>query len=160
MQLYTKNSTGEFELATEAELSEAFKEKSHAIVARRIEEIRESEVSKALEKAKPELEKNLREELTAKIKSEVEEEFKPKLDEAEKAKGELEVALRRKTVAAEYGFKPEAEEFLGNGSEEEMRAKADALKKNFSTPAPEPPEKKTAELKSSTYEKTGLDIKI
>lgn len=160
MQLYSKNESGEYEPATEAQLSEVFKEKSHAIVARRIEEIRESEVSKALEKAKPELEQKLRDELTAKIKGEVESEFKPQLDEANKKAGELEVALRRKTVAAEFGFKPETEEFLGNGSEEDMRAKAETLKSNFGAPAPQMPEKNSAEPKSSLLSKTGLDIKI
>lgn len=160
MQLYSKNESGEFELATEAELNEAFKEKSDRIVSKRIAEIREAEVSKAIAEAKPELEKTLREELTPKLREELESEFKPQIEEAQKAKAELECALRRKTVAAEYGFKPEAEEFLGNGSEEEMRATAEKLKNNFGAPAPQPPEKNSAEPKSSIMEKTGLDIKI
>lgn len=160
MQLYTKNESGEFEPATDKQLSEAFKEKSDPIVARRIAEIREREVAKALEEAKPELEKTVREEISAKVRSEVESEFKPQLDEANKAKGELEIALRRKTIAAEYGFKPETEEFLGNGTDEEMRAKADLLKNNFGTSEPQAPEKKTAEPQNKLQEATGLDIKI
>lgn len=160
MQLYSKTESGEFEPATEAELSAVFKEKSDRIVSKRIAEIREAEVSKAIEEAKPELEKTLRDELTAKIKDEVESEFKPQLEEVQRAKADLEVALRRKTVAAEYGFKPEAEEFLGNGSEEDMRSNAEKLKSNFGAPAPQPPEKNSAEPKSSIMEKTGLDIKI
>lgn len=161
MQLYIKNKSGEFELATEAELNEVFKEKSDLIVSKRISAIQEREVSKALEEAKPEFEKNLREELSAKIRGEVEEEFKSKLEEAEKTKGDLEIALRRKTVAAEFGFKPETEKFLGNGSEEDMRKEAETLKNSFSVPATQQlPEKQTSEPKSSTYEKTGLDIKI
>ena len=161
MQLYSKNESGEYEPATEAQLNEVFKEKSNGIVAKRIAEIREAEVKKATEEARPKLEQQLREELTAKIKGEVEAELKPQIDEANKAKGELEIALRRKTVAAEFGFKPETEEFLGSGSEEDMRAKAETLKSNFGAPAqPQTPEKTSGEQQSSLLEKTGLDIKL
>lgn len=160
MQLYAKNESGEFEPATDKQLAEVFKEKSDPIVARRIGEIREREVAKALEEARPGLEKTVREEISAKVRSEVEGEFKPQLEEANKAKQELEIALRRKTIAAEYGFKPETEEFLGNGTDEEMRAKADVLKNNFGSTETKAPEKQTAEPTNKLQEATGLDITI
>lgn len=162
MELFIKNESGDFERATQAELDEAFKEKSDLIVSKRIEKIREAEVKKAIEEATPKFEAKLREELTTKIKGEVESELKPKLEEAEKARNEVEVALRRKTVAAEFGFKPETEQFLGDGSEEEMRAKAETLRDSFAgSHAPQNlPEKESSDPKSSIQEKTGLDIRI
>lgn len=160
MNFYTKNESGEMVPATEAQLEKLVSERSNGIVARRIAEIREKEVADALAKAKPELETKLRDELTAKIKSEVESEFQPLIDEANKAKGEAELALRRKTIAAEFGFKPETEEFLGSGSEEDMRAKAETLKNSFGAPAPSAPDKEPGEQKSSVFDKTGLDIQV
>lgn len=161
MQLYTKNDSGEFHLATEEQLSEAFKEKSDPIVARRIAAIRDKE----LEAARPEFEKKVRAELETKLKAEAEatvkSEYEGKLAEANKAKEEAELGLRRKTIAAEYGFKAEAEKFLGNGTEEEMRANADALKANFGTnTGPAEPEKTSATPISEAAEKYGLDVKI
>jgi len=141
MQFYTKNDAGEVIEATPAQIEELFKEKSDKIVAKKLAIAKEKE----LEKIRPELEEQIRKETTDKIRAEVEAETKTKLDEATKGWKDAEMRIRRKTIAAEYGFKPDVEEFLGNGTDEEMRAKADALKSNFGsqTTSTTFPEKKT-----------------
>ena len=160
MQLFIKNESGEFQAATESQLDEVFREKSGFFVSKRLNETREKEA----EKLRPELEKKIHDELEPKLKEEAkaaaEAEFMPKLEEATKRAEDAELALRRKTIAAEYGFKAETEEFLGNGTEDEMRAKADKLKESFATTEPEAPRKETATPKSSVLESTGLDIRI
>ena len=160
MQLYTKKESGEFVEATESELNEVFKSKSDVIVSKRIEQIREKE----LEKARPEYEKKIREELTPKIqtelKAELEKDYQGKLDKVNKKALELETSLRRKTIAAEYGLKAEAEKFLGDGNEEEMRANADSLKALGSSTNQNLPEKNSGTAPSEVAEKYGLDVQI
>ena len=158
MQLYTKNESGEFSPATQSQLDEVFREKSDPIVARRIASIRDKE----LEKVRPEFEKKIREELEPTLKKEAEAVFSEKLTAANQTINDLNVKLNRKTIAAEYGFKSDLEEFLGNGTEEEMRAKADALKNNLGT-APDAgtfPNKGDGSAPSEAEEKYGLKIEI
>jgi len=134
MQFYTKNNSGEETDATDI---------VNDIVKNRLEQYKESESAKIRE----ETEKSTREELTTTITKEVEEkikgEFQPKLDEAEAKSKKLDVQLRQKTIAAEYGFKSDIEKFLGEGDDEEMRKAADALKSNLITTKPTAPKKVT-----------------
>ena len=160
MQFYIKNDSGEF-VEADKEIDEEYKKRSWGIVHTRLEEITERE----LEKKRPEFEKRVRGEVEEAFKKEIREsveaEYKDKLAEADKKYGELDVAFRRKTIAAEYGFKPESEEFLGSGTDEEMRAKADTLKNTFSTPAQtQTPDKTDGAPQSKLLDKYGLDIKI
>lgn len=155
-RFYLKNESGEFIEATDSDYEEAFRERSDKIVSKRLA----ASVQNALEKEKPEFIKQLREEESSKIRKEVEDELKPKIDEAEHRASDLQTQLRRKTIAAEYGFKPEAEEFLGDGTEDEMRAKADTLKNSFGAPKVEFPDKSNGEPDSESLQKYGLDVKI
>ena len=162
MQFYIKNESGEFTAASESQIEDAFRERSDAIVSKRLASIKDKE----LEKARPEFEKKVREEVTAGIektlREQIEGEYKGKLEEADKAIAEKDILLRRKTIAAEYGFKPDAEEFLGNGTDDEMRAKADTLKNTFgaNSGGGDLPNKTGTEPPSETAEQYGLDIKI
>lgn len=160
MQFYIKNEAGEFVEASK-EIDEEFHRRSHSIVATRLKELRE----KDLEEARPEFEKKVREETEGKIREEVnaslKNEYEAKLQEASNRATELDVKLRRKAIAAEFGFKPEAEEFLGSGTDEEMRAKADTLKTSFSAPAnANTPEKTGANPQSKILQETGLNIVV
>lgn len=128
---YVKNDSDEYVEASEDQINELFKEKSDKIVS--------AKLKCRQEKMRAELEAELREKMGAAIKGDVEAEIKQKLEseyqaklaEAESKSKELDVQLRRKTIAAEYGFKPEAEKYLGSGTDEEMRAEADVLKNSF-----------------------------
>lgn len=155
-RFYLRNESGDFIEATESDYEEAFRERSDKIISKRLA----ISVKNALEKEKPEFLEKLRREETSTIRKEIEAEAQSKIDEAEKRVGDLENRLRRKTIAAEYGFKPEAEEFLGNGTEEEMRAKADTLKNSFAVGGGNYPEKHNVEPGSESLEKYGLDVKI
>ena len=73
---------------------------------------------------------------------------------------ELENKLLRRDILSEYGLKPDAEEFLGDGTAEEMRARADKLKGGFAHQDIIVPEKTSGEPKSRTQEEYGLDVKI
>lgn len=156
-RFFLKNESGEFVEATDSDYEEAFRERSEKIIAKKLP----SSLEKALAEERPAFVEKIRKEEASKIREEVENEFKPKLDEAEKKAGNLETQLRRKTIAAEYGFKPETEEFLGNGSEEEMRAKADTLKNSFaSAQTGNFPDKQPGEPGSESLKKYGLDVKV
>lgn len=153
MQFYTKNEEGEFVEATESQIEDQFRERSDRIVRKKLASIRESE----MEKMRPEIEAKLREEampkLEEEVKKKIEGEFKTQLEEVAKSRDELDMKFRRKTIAAEYGFKPETEEFLGTGTDDEMRAKADILKSNFKIATGNNenlPEKKGAEPTSAS----------
>ena len=93
-------------------------------------------------------------------KAELETEYKEKLEASESKARQLDVKLRRKTIAAEYGFKPEAEEFLGEGSDEDMRAKADTLKTSFTINNSTSMEKQSEPKVSKLQEKTGITVEI
>lgn len=156
MQFYIKNESGEFVEANK-EVENEFRRMSDPIVARRIAEKMETE----LNKARPDFEKKVRGEVEEELRKTIATEYEGKLAEATKKYEDLDVALRRKTIAAEYGFKPESEEFLGSGTDEEMRAKADTLKNTFSTPAQtQTPDKTDGAPQSKLLDKYGLDIKI
>jgi hypothetical protein len=134
MQFYKKNNDGEYVEATEDDIVPAQSE--------RVERLRKTES----EKIRAELEKTYRDELTPKITKELETkltedlskkfegEYKSKLEDVNSKLQSAETQLRQKSIAAEYGFKPDLESFLGDGSEEEMRAKADVLKTTVVTP--------------------------
>jgi len=135
VDFYVKNDSGEYAKATEAQIDELFKEKSDRIVAAKLKSRRE--------KIREEVEAELRKEITEAVKAEtgdtikaearkeVEAEYQDKLSKSESKAKELDIKLRRKIIAAEYGFKADAEKFLGDGDDEAMRANADALKTSF-----------------------------
>jgi len=161
MQFYTKDDSGEYTEATDSQIEELFQARSEKIIAKKLAIAREKE----LERIRPELEEQIRKDYYPKLEEEAKEkakeEFEPKLHEAENRANELDVALRRKTIAAEYGFKPEAEQFLGNGTDDEMRSKADTLKNSFATQGmPNAPEKQSTEPESKLHQETGLDIRV
>lgn len=159
-EFYIKNEAGEF-VEADDKVEEKFREKSDRIVSERLNKVREKETARIRE----EIEKDVREKTTETIKTElrgeIEGEYKTKLDESEKKVKELDVQLRRKSIAAEYGFKPEAEKYLGSGTDEEMRKEADNLKESFKSDGKfSAPDKKTTEASSKLKESTGLDIKL
>lgn len=160
MQFYTKDDSGEYTEATDSQIEELFQARSEKIIAKKLAIAREKE----LERIRPELEEQIRKDFTPKLEAEAQEkakaDFETKLREAENRANELDVALRRKTIAAEYGFKPEAEQFLGNGTDEEMRSNADTLKNSFAQTNVNPPEKKSTEPESKLLQDTGLDIRV
>lgn len=126
MKFYTKQDDGEYAEATEQDLSK--------VIGPRLRRYEETE----LKKLRGELEESTHKELTEKLTAELTEsltekiksEYQPKLDEVEQKLKQADITLRQKTIAAEYGFKPDLESFLGDGDDEAMRAKADILKEN------------------------------
>lgn len=161
MQFYTKDDSGEYAEATDSQIEELFQARSEKIIAKKLAIAREKE----LERIRPELEEQIRKDYYPKLEEEAKEkakaELEPKLHEAENRANELDVALRRKTIAAEYGFKPEAEQFLGNGTDDEMRSKADTLKNSFAVQGmPNAPDKQSTEPESKLRQETGLDIRV
>lgn len=160
MQFYTKDESGEYVEATDSQVEELFQARSEKIIAKKLAIARERQK----EEIRPEIEEQIRKEFAPKLEAEAKEKaegiFKTRLDEANARAEKLDVALRRKTIAAEYGFKPETEQFLGDGSEEDMRAKADTLKNSFGAPAINAPEKTSTEPVSELQQKTGLNIVV
>lgn len=157
-EFYIKNENGEF-VEADDKVEERFREKSAKIVSARLNEAREKETAKI----KDEVEKEVREKTTDairyEVRGEVEKEFQPKIDELEAKNKELGVQIRRKTIAAEFGFKPEAEKYLGEGSDDDMRKEAENLKKSFESDSNfDAPEKQTQEKTSKLAEETGLNI--
>lgn len=152
---YKQNDEGEY-IEADKDVDELFRQKSSDIVS--------SKLSKAKEKLREEIEDELRQSATETIKSEaraeIESEYKEKLEASESKAKQLDVLLRRKTIAAEYGFKPEAEEFLGNGSDDDMRAKADTLKNSFSVNNLTSMEKQSEPKVSKLQESTGIRVEI
>lgn len=152
---YKQNEEGEY-IEADKDVDELFRQKSSDIVS--------SKLSKAKEKLREEIEDEVRsnalETIKNEAKAELETEYKEKLDMSESKVRQLDVKLRRKTIAAEYGFKPEAEEFLGEGSDEDMRAKADTLKNSFSSENLTSMEKQTEPKVSKFQESTGIKVEI
>lgn len=150
MTYYTKDENGE--------LSDATNEVNN-IVKSRLADYKRT----ATEDIRKEAEAGLRDELMSTVGKETEDrvkgEFQPKLDEAESNIKKLETSLRQKTIAAEYGFKPGSEKYLGEGSEDEMRKEADTLKTSFSGNV-KAPDKETGSEKSKTQERTGISVTI
>ena len=152
---YKQNDDGEY-IEADKDVEELFKQKSGDIVS--------SKLGKAKEKIRAEIEDEVRESALETMKSEarkeLEEEYKVKLEASESKAQQLDIQLRRKTIAAEYGFKPEAEEFLGSGSDDEMRAKADTLKNSFGGNGKIEVEKNNEPKVSKLQEKTGIRVEI
>lgn len=153
---YKQNDEGEY-IEADKDVDELFRQKSSEIVSFKL--------AKAKEKLRSEIEEEVRESALETIKGEarkeLEDEYKAKLEASESKVKEYGIQLRRKTIAAEYGFKPEAEQFLGDGDEEDMRAKADTLKSSFSVNGKNEGIEKTTEPKvSELQQKTGITVEI
>lgn len=152
---YKQNDNGEY-VEADNDVDELFRQKSSDIVS--------SKLAKAKEKIRAEIEDETRSSALETIKSEarqeLEQEYKVKLEESESKARKLDIALRRKTIAAEYGFKPETEQFLGDGTDEDMRAKADTLKASFGSNGVVAMEKETTTPVSKLQEKTGIVVEI
>lgn len=148
MILYTKDADGN---ESEVNVDDLFKDRKERWVKTETAKMRE------------EVEKTLRDELTTSItkstEDKVRKEFQTKLDDATAKNTQLETTIRQKTIAAEYGFKPGTEKYLGTGTEEEMRKEADNLKNNFGA-APKAPEKQTGSGISETQKRTGIHVDI
>lgn len=152
---YKQNDAGEY-IEADSDVDELFRQKSGDIVS--------SKLAKAKEKIRAEIEDEVRnsalETIKGEAKQELEEEYKTKLEASESKARQLDVALRRKTIAAEYGFKPETEQFLGEGSDEEMRAKADTLKASFASNGSVAMEKQSEPSVSKFQKQTGIVVEI
>ena len=157
-EFYIKNENGEF-VEADDKVEERFREKSDKIVSERLNKVRERETAKIREEVEKEVREKTTDTIKSEVRSEVEKEYQEKLDKAEAENKELDIKFRRKSIAAEYGFKPEAEKYLGNGTDEEMRKEADTLKESFAKDGSfEAPEKQTNTGSSKIKETTGLDI--
>ena len=161
-EFYIKNEAGEF-VEADDKVEDRFREKSDKIVASKLAKDRE----KLTETVRAEIEETVRKESTDKIRNEVESEirnkleseFKGKLDEMSDKNKVLETTIRRKTIAAEYGFKPEVEKYLGDGTDDEMRKEAETLKANFSQEM-KSPDKQTSSNNSPIQTETGIRVEI
>lgn len=152
---YKQNDAGEY-VEADNDVDELFRQKSGDIVS--------SKLAKAKEKIRAEIEDEVRnsalETIKSEAKQELEGEYKAKLEESESKAKQLDIALRRKTIAAEYGFKPETEQFLGDGSDDDMRAKADTLKESFGTNGNIALVKETGPSVSKLQQQTGITVEI
>ena len=152
---YKQTDEGEY-IEADKDVDELFRQKSSEIVS--------AKMAKAKEKIRAEIEDEVRsdalETIKGEAKAELEEEYKIKLEASETKAKQLDIALRRKTIAAEYGFKPDAEQFLGEGSDDDMRAKADTLKSSFGTKEAPHIEKQAEPSVSKLQEKTGIKVVI
>ena len=156
---YKKTENGEF-VEADDDVDDLFRQKSSDIVSAKLAKSREKETAKIREEIEEEVRNSAAETLNSEAKQELEEEYKSKLEASESKVKQLDIALRRKTIAAEYGFKPETEQFLGEGSDDDMRAKADTLKSSFATNGNVQVEKKTEPSVSKLQEKTGITVEI
>lgn len=156
---YKLNDAGEY---TEAdnEVEDLFRSRSDEIIRKKLEKARERETEKIRAEIEDEVRSNSLETIKAELRGEIESEYKPKLEASESKAHELDIALRRKTIAAEYGFKPDTEQFLGDGSDDDMRAKADALKASFGGSSNTPIEKQAEPSVSKLQQKTGITVEI
>jgi len=152
---YKQNDEGEY-IEADKDVDELFRQKSSDIVS--------AKLAKAKERIRTEIEDEVRnsalETIKGEAKQELEAEYKIKLEESESKARQLDIALRRKTIAAEYGFRPETEQFLGDGSDDEMRAKADTLKNSFSVNNGASIEKQSEPRVSKLQESTGIRVEI
>ena len=156
---YKLNDAGEY---TEADndVEELFRTRSDEIIRKKLEKARERETEKIRTEIEDEVRSNALETIKGEVKSEVETEWKQKLDASESKAHQLDIALRRKTIAAEYGFKPDTEQFLGDGSDEDMRAKADVLKASFGASSNTAIEKQSEPTVSKLQQSTGIKVEI
>lgn len=148
---YTKSEEGEFNEVKGTDFDQMFSD--------RRKRWQESESGKIRE----EVEASVREDLTSSVTKDVEDrlkgEYETKLNEATTTVTQLQTSIRQRDVAAEYGFKPEAAKYLGDGDEEAMRKEADSLKANFATGS-KTPSKETQDRVSDTQERTGIKVTI
>ena len=156
---YKQNDGGEY-VEADSDVDELFRQKSDEIVRAKLSKSREKYEAGIREEIEADVRKNVTETIKTEVRAEVESEYKEKLDASESKANQLDIALRRKTIAAEYGFKPEAEEFLGTGNDEEMRAKADTLKNSFSVKSIAPMEKQAEPTVSKLQQSTGIRVEI
>lgn len=156
---YKKSDSGEY-VEADDDVDELFRQKSSDIISGKLAKAREKEIAHIREEIEDEVRKNALETVKSEAKSELEAEYKGKLEESESKVKQLDIKLRRKTIAAEYGFKPETEEFLGDGDDESMRAKADTLKNSFSANGSVSMEKSTEPKVSKLQQKTGITVEI
>ena len=157
---YKKNDDGEY-IEADNDVDELFRQKSEKIVSSKLSKAREKETARLREEIEDEVRSNALETIKNETKKELEDTYKAKIEESESKAKQLDIQLRRKTIAAEYGFKPEAEEFLGDGSDDDMRAKADMLKNSFGANKGSVPIEKQAEPKvSELQKKTGITVEI
>ena len=126
-KFYIKNDSDEYVDGTSA-VEEYFRERSDDIVRKRMAGAKDKITSEVRAEIEAEVRKSATEAIKEEVRKEIEPEYKDKLAEAEARAKTLDTSLRRKTIAAEYGLKAEFEEFLGDGSDEDRRAKADVLK--------------------------------
>ena len=152
---YKQNDEGEY-VEADKDVDDLFRQKSSDIVSAKLAKAKERIRSEIADEVRA----NALETIKGEAKQELEAEYKTKLEESESKARQLDIALRRKTIAAEYGFKPEAEEFLGNGSDDDMRAKADTLKNSFSVNNLTSMEKQSEPKVSKLQESTGIRVEI
>jgi flagellar hook-basal body complex protein FliE len=157
---YKQNEAGEY-VEADTDVDELFRSKSDEIIRKKLGKARETATAEIRAEIEEDVRKNAIETLKAEAKAEIETEYRDKLTASEQKVHELDAALRRKTIAAEYGFKPEAEQFLGDGSEDDMRAKADTLKNSFGGAAGIPAIDKTeGDTVSKLQRETGIRVEI
>lgn len=142
---YKKNEDGEF-VEADDQVDQLFREKSDKIVSAKLSGMREKESARIREEIEADVRATASENIKKELQDEIAKEYQVKLDQAQADYQKLDIRLRQKTIAAEYGFKPETEQFLGEGTDDEMRAKADILKSEIqATRNVTAPEKKTAD---------------
>ena len=145
---YTKNDAGEF---TEVNTDDMFKERHERWVKNESAKIRED------------VEKSVRDELTNTITERAEkdakEKYQPQIDDLTSKNKDLETTILQKTIAAEYGFKPGTEKYLGTGTEEDMRTEADNLKEKFGGGATAPNRQQPGKA-SAIQTRTGVKVTI
>lgn len=157
---YRKTDEGEY-VEADKDVDELFRQKSSEIVSGKLAKAREKETAKIREEIEDEVRNSALETIKSEVRAEIENEYKPKLEESESRVRQLDIQLRRKTIAAEYGFKPETEQFLGDGNEDDMRAKADTLKTSFALGSNSiSMEKQSEPAVSKLQEKTGIKVEI
>ena len=156
---YKLNDAGEYAEA-DNEVEDLFRTRSDEIIRKKLEKARERETDKIRAEIEEEVRANSLETIKNELRTEIESEYKPKLEASEAKAHQLDIALRRKTIAAEYGFKSDAEQFLGDGSDDDMRAKADVLKASFAISGNTPIEKQSEPAVSKLQKQTGITVEI
>lgn len=153
---YKQTDDGKY-VEADNDVDELFRQKSSDIVSAKLAKAKE----KLREEMAEEVRKSSYESIRSEAKQELEDEYKKKLEESESKAKQLDIQLRRKTIAAEYGFKPETEQFLGDGNDDEMRAKADTLKNSFGIDKQSFGIEKSSEPKvSEMQQRTGIKVDI
>ena len=156
---YKQTDDGEY-IDADKDVDDLFRQKSDEIISKRIGKVREKEIARIREEIEDDVRNNATETIKSEAKAELEQEYKAKLEESESKAKQLDIALRRKTIAAEYGFKTDAEQFLGDGDVVSMRAKADSLKNCFGSVGTGTIEKQSEPSVSKLQEKTGIVVEI